>query len=109
MQYRVKIEWNQEDGSFATAEFGQVDCGPCQSAADVGVKLADAKPLLARLQQVVVSQLRDYCAAARPLSVLSGTQKPEGLPDPAIRYCAGTNSRGRALDLMVAGSAVTRA
>jgi hypothetical protein len=67
MQYRVKIEWNQEDGSFATAEFGQVECGPCQSAADVGVKLADAKPLLARLQQVVVSQqLRDYCAASRP-------------------------------------------
>jgi hypothetical protein len=66
LHYRVKIEWNREDGSIATAELGQIECGPCQSAADVGLKLADAKPLLARLQQVVVSeQVRHYCEAAR--------------------------------------------
>jgi hypothetical protein len=45
MQYRIKMEWKQEDGSIATAELGQVECGRCQSAADVGLKLADAKSL----------------------------------------------------------------
>jgi hypothetical protein len=49
MQYRVKIDWKQEDGSIVTADLGQVECGRCQSAADVGLKLADAKSLLARL------------------------------------------------------------
>ena len=38
MQYRVKIEWNREDGSIATAELGQIECGPCHSAADVGLR-----------------------------------------------------------------------
>ena len=41
------------------------------------LKLADAKSLLAQLQQVVVSQqLRDYCAAGSPLFVLPDSQKP---------------------------------
>ncbi len=83
MQYRVKMEWKQEDGSIATAELGQVECGRCQSAADVGLKLADAKSLLARLQQVVVSQqLHDYCAAAR---LCSSCQTRRNLKDYRIR------------------------
>ena len=83
MQYRVKMEWKQEDGSIATAELGQVECGRCQSAADVGLKLADAKSLLARLQQVVVSQqLRDYCATAR---LCASCQTRRNLKDYRIR------------------------
>ena len=31
MQYRVKMEWKQEDDSIATAELGQVECGCHQS------------------------------------------------------------------------------
>jgi hypothetical protein len=66
MLYRVKVEWNEEDGGIATADLGQIECGSCQSAAEVGLKLADAKPILAKLQQVVVTQqLRRYCEAAR--------------------------------------------
>ena len=79
MQYRVKMEWKQEDGSIVTADLGQVECGRCQSAVDVELKLADAKSLLARLQQVVVSQkLRDYCAAAR---LCSSCQTSRNLKD----------------------------
>ena len=77
MQYRVKMEWKQEDGSIATAELGQVECGRCQQAADVGLKLAAAKSLLARLQQVVVSQqLRALIARRLALFVLPDSQKP---------------------------------
>lgn len=43
MQYRVKVEWNQED---ATADLGQIECGRCQSAANVGLELADADACL---------------------------------------------------------------
>jgi hypothetical protein len=64
--YRVKVEWEEADGRIATADLGQVECGACQSSADVGLKLADSKPILAPLQQVIVTQqLRRYCETAR--------------------------------------------
>ena len=67
MRYTIKVEWEQEDGSVATAEPGTLEAHSCQSAADVGLKLADVKPLLTRLQEVVVTeQLRQYCQQARP-------------------------------------------
>ena len=66
MLYRVKVEWENEDGSISSADLGQVERGPCESAGDVGLKLAEAKALLAPLQQIVVSQqLQKYCADAR--------------------------------------------
>jgi len=44
-----------------------VDRGACRSAEDVGLQLADAKPILGRLQEIVVSeQLERYCEAVRP-------------------------------------------
>jgi hypothetical protein len=29
MRYRVKVEWENEDGDSETAELGQVEAGPC--------------------------------------------------------------------------------
>lgn len=66
MRYRVKLEWDQDDGVTATADLGEVECGACVSAADVGLTLANVKPLLARLQEVVIAQqLHRYYEAAR--------------------------------------------
>ena len=66
MRFRVKVEWQCEDGSIASAELGAVECGPCVSASDVGLAMADAKPVLRRLQEVVVGeQLQRHCQAAR--------------------------------------------
>jgi len=56
MQFTVKVEWLREDGSIAGAEVGSVDIGVCQSAADVGLKLADGKRLFSRLQEIVVAE-----------------------------------------------------
>jgi hypothetical protein len=39
-----------------------LDRGACRSVEDVGLQLADAKPILGRLQEIVVSeQLQRYC------------------------------------------------
>jgi hypothetical protein len=44
-----------------------LDRGACRSAEDVGLQLADAKPILGRLQEIVVSELlQRYCEAVRP-------------------------------------------
>ena len=44
-----------------------LDRGACRSVEDVGLQLADAKPILGRLQEIVVSeQLQRYCEAVRP-------------------------------------------
>ena len=66
MGFTVKVEWQREDGSTASVDLGAVECGPCRSASDVGLALADAKPILRRLQEIVVSeQLRRHCEPAR--------------------------------------------
>jgi len=54
MGFTVKVEWQLEDGSIASAELGTMECGPCRSASDLGLVLADAKPILNRLQQVSI-------------------------------------------------------
>lgn len=65
-RFTVKVEYQCEDGATAFVDLGIVECGPCQSASDVGLTLADTKPILRRLQEVVVSeQLRKHCGAAR--------------------------------------------
>jgi hypothetical protein len=66
MQYRVKVEWENEDGGLETAELGQVETGPCLTESDVGLKLVAAKEIMARLQAVVTTQqLQRHCEAAR--------------------------------------------
>lgn len=67
MRLTVKVEWQREDGSTASADLGAVECGPCRPASDVGLARVDAKPILSRLQQVVITeQLRSHCEGARP-------------------------------------------
>jgi hypothetical protein len=54
MQFTVKVEWQQSDGSITSSAGATVELEPCQSAADVGLKPVDGKRILNRLGQVVV-------------------------------------------------------
>lgn len=64
MQFTVKVEWQQNDGSIASSSVAKMDLEACQSAADVGLKLVEGKCILSRLEQIVVDeQLRRYCEA----------------------------------------------
>jgi hypothetical protein len=46
----------------ATAELGGLDGGGLHSAADLGLKLSDKKPILTPLQNIVAAtQVRSYC------------------------------------------------
>jgi len=66
MRYRVKVEWENEDGSSETAELGQLEAGPCLTESAVGLKLAAAQEIMASLQSVVITQqLRQHCQAVR--------------------------------------------
>jgi hypothetical protein len=66
MRYRVKVEWENEDGDSETAELGQVETGPCLTESDVGLKLVAAQEIMVRLQRVVTTQqLQRHCQAAR--------------------------------------------
>jgi hypothetical protein len=66
LESTITVNWRREDGSIATAQLGMLDRGACRSAEDVGLQLADAKPILGRLQEIVVSeQLQRYCEAVR--------------------------------------------
>jgi hypothetical protein len=66
MRYRVKVEWENEDGGSETAELGQVETGLCLTESDVGLKLVAAQEIMARLQKVVTTQqLQRHCQAAR--------------------------------------------
>ena len=70
MHFTIRVEWQREDGTTATAELVTADHGPCESAGDVGLKLVAAKRIVARLQETVVKkQLEQYCEAARTCSV----------------------------------------
>jgi hypothetical protein len=63
----LTVNWRRKDGSIVTTRLGTLDRGASRSAEDVGLQLADAKPTLGRLQEVVVSeQLQRYCEALRP-------------------------------------------
>jgi hypothetical protein len=62
LEFTITVNWRREDGSIATTPLGTLDRGACRSAEDVGLQLADAKPILGRLQEIVVSeQLQRYC------------------------------------------------
>src|SRR5580704_9888936 len=67
LEFTITVNWRREDGTIATTLLATVARGACRSAEDVGLQLADAKPILGRLQEIVVSeQLQRYCEAVRP-------------------------------------------
>ena len=67
LEFTITVNWHREDGSIATTQLGTLDRGACSSAEGVGLQLADAKPILERLQEIMVSeQLERYCEAVRP-------------------------------------------
>ena len=67
LEFTITVNWRREDGSIATTQLATLARGACRSAEDVGLQLADAKPILGRLQEIVVSeQLQRYCEAVRP-------------------------------------------
>ena len=72
MEEEAKIEftinnWLEKTAASRRRNWGLLDRGACRSAEDVGLQLADAKPILGRLQEIVVSeQLQRYCEAVRP-------------------------------------------
>jgi hypothetical protein len=56
LEFTITVNWRREDGSIATTQLGTLDRSTCRSAEDVGLQLADAKPILGRLQEIVVSE-----------------------------------------------------
>jgi hypothetical protein len=67
VRYRVKVKRESETIGVESAEIGEVEAGACRSAGDVGLTLASAKKLIARLQELVMKeQLNRHCEASRP-------------------------------------------
>ena len=56
LEFTITVNWRREDGTIATTQLATVARGACRSAEDVGLQLADAKPILGRLQEIVVSK-----------------------------------------------------
>ena len=80
MRFTVKVAWQQDDGTVATAELGELYAGGLRSATDLGLKLSDAKPILTRLQNIVTAtQVSSYCESIRKMSFVPSTTKNQGL------------------------------
>jgi hypothetical protein len=45
--FTIRVEWQRKDGTTATAELLTPDHGSCESAGDVGLKLTEAKRIVA--------------------------------------------------------------
>jgi hypothetical protein len=87
LEFTITVNWRREDGSIATTQLATLDRGACRSAEDVGLQLADAKPILGRLQEIVVSeQLQRYCEAVRPCPRCHRRRHLKGLSAPPFRY-----------------------
>ena len=56
LEFTITVNWRRKDGSIATTQLGTLAHGACRSDEDVGLQLADAKPILGRLQEIVVSE-----------------------------------------------------
>jgi hypothetical protein len=70
MQFTIRVEWQQDDGCLASSSVATINLEACQSAADVGLKLAEGKRILNRMEQIVMDeQLRRYCEEKRTCSV----------------------------------------
>jgi hypothetical protein len=46
LEFTITVNWRRKDGSIATTQLGTLDRGACRSAEDVGLQLADTKPIL---------------------------------------------------------------
>jgi hypothetical protein len=64
LEFTLIVNWRGEDGSIATTQLATLARGACRSAEDVGLQLADGKPILGRLQEIVVS---DNCSGTSNL------------------------------------------
>ena len=56
MHFTIRVEWQRKDGTTPTAELVTTDHSPCESGGDVGLKLAEAKRIVAWLQEIVVKE-----------------------------------------------------
>ena len=65
LEFTITVNWRREDGGIATTQLGTLDRSTCRSAEDVGLQLADAKPILGRLQEIVVGKERIRCDILR--------------------------------------------
>src|ERR1700744_5788458 len=48
LEFTITVNCRREDGSIATTQLATLARGACRSAEDVGLQLADAKPILRR-------------------------------------------------------------
>jgi hypothetical protein len=87
LEFTITVNWRREDGSIATTQLGTLERSSCRSAEDVGLQLADAKPILARLQEIVVSeQLQRYCETVRPCPRCHRRRNLKDYSEPPFRY-----------------------
>jgi hypothetical protein len=56
LEFTVTVNWRRVDVSIATTQLATLDRGACCSVDDVGLQLADTKPILERLQEIVVRE-----------------------------------------------------
>jgi hypothetical protein len=99
MQFAVRVEWQQEDGTAATAELGRIDSDALQSAADLDLKLSDTKPILAQLQNIVTRSARALPSASRIVgrtAILSGRRHTREIL-PATGGLSAMTTRNRTL------------
>lgn len=67
IQFTITVEFQREDGGITRVQLGTLDRGAARSPEDVGLRLADSKQILGRLQEIVVGeQLQRHCEAMRP-------------------------------------------
>jgi hypothetical protein len=87
LEFTITVNWRRKDGSIATTQLGTLDRSACRSAEDVGLQLADAKPILGRLQEIVVSeQLPALLRSCTAVPSLSPSAPLKRLSAPAFRY-----------------------
>ena len=68
LEFTITVSWRRKDGSIATTQLGTLDRGACRPCAEgVGLQLADAKPILGRLQEIVVSEQLQRYDVVRPV------------------------------------------
>jgi hypothetical protein len=64
LEFTITVNWRREDGSIATTQLGRLDRGGCRSAEDVGLQLADAKPILGPYKRLLSA---NNCSATAKL------------------------------------------
>ena len=88
LEFTITINWCREDGSIATTQLATLDRGACRSAEDVGLQLADAKPIRGRPNSCVTS--RHFATGA----LLPNTQH-QSLNIPSLRVLGARDIRNQ--------------